>query len=102
MAKIADKKIWWASVRDAVSYNVRLIPDGTAFSYEHEPDTGLDHTPDQPEHEVNLAGVKLAEGVYDIFITSVDRGGNESDPLALEDAVLDFTPPAAPSAGGFR
>lgn len=101
MAKIASKVLFWASVSDADSYNVRVLPDGDPFSYDAPPTLSVAHV-GTPEHEADLAGTVLPEGVYDIFITAQDLAGNESDPLEFQDAVLDFTPPAAPSAGGFR
>lgn len=101
MAKIAKKVIWWQSVPDAVAYNIRIIPDGVPFDYGKNPQITVDHT-DVSEHEADLAGLDMPEGVYDVYISAEDAGGNESDPLELADAVLDFVPPAAPSAGGFR
>lgn len=102
MAKIADKIIWWSSVVDAKKYNIRIIEDGTPFSYDVPPVMDVAHNDTLPEHEMNLAGMALAEGVYDIYVTAEDAGENESDPLEFADAVLDFTPPSAPSSGGFR
>ena len=102
MAKIAKKVLFWASVPDADLYNVRIILDGVPFSYQAQPAVVVDNVVGAPEHEVDLAGLSLAEGVYDIFITAQDAAGNESDPLEFQDANLDFTPPAAPSSGGFR
>ena len=102
MAKIASKVLFWASVTDADTYNVRIIPDQTVFSYDHAPDITVAHVSAQVEHEADLAGTTLVEGIYDIYVTAQDLAGNESDPLEFQDAVLDFTPPAAPSSGGFR
>ena len=101
MAKIASKVLFWASVSDAAQYNVRIIPDQTDFSYDHVPDIEVSHVGGL-EHEADLAGTTLTEGIYDIYVTAQDAAGNESDPLEFQDAALDFTPPAAPSAGGFR
>ena len=100
MAKIASKVLFWASVSDAASYNVRIIPFDTAFSYDTAPSVSVADT-GAPEHEADLAGTSLAEGIYDIYVTAQDSAGNESDPLEFQ-ADLDFTPPAAPSSGGFR
>ncbi len=102
MAKIAKRVIWWASVSDAVKYHIRIIPDTNGFDYNFAPNLTIAHDGSLGEHEADLAGLALAEGVYDIFITAEDAGENESDPLELADAVLDFTPPSAPSDGGFR
>lgn len=102
MAKIASKILFWASVTDAVKYNVRIIPDATPFSYDHASDISVSHVSTLAEHEADLSGTTLAEGIYDIYITAEDLAGNESDPLGFQDAALDFTPPPAPSVGGFR
>jgi hypothetical protein len=101
MAKIASKVLFWASVSDAELYNVRIVPDQDPFSYDIPPAVSVSHQ-GTPEHEADLAGTVLPEGVYDIFVTAQDAAGNESDPLEFQDAVLDFTPPAMPSSGGFR
>ena len=101
MAKIASKVVWWESVADAASYGIRIIPDGETFSYDEVAIKVL-ATSEAVEEELDLAGVQLAEGVYDIYVTAIDSAGNESDPLEFADAVLDFTPPSAPSSGGFR
>lgn len=103
MAKIASKVIWWKQVNDAVSYNVRIVKDGTDFSYATKPASVVQQEAGRDgELEVDLAGLEFAEGTYDIYITAQDKRGNESDPFELADAVLDFVPPAAPSDGGFR
>ena len=102
MAKIAKKVLFWGSVNDADKYNVRIIPEGTPFSYSETPAIGAAHAPGQAEHEADLAGIAISEGIYDIYVTAVDIAGNESDPLEFQDAVLDFVPPAAPAFGGFR
>jgi len=101
MAKIASKVLFWASVSDASSYNIRIVPDGTAFDYALPPTLQVVQGTGA-EHEADLAGTSLEEGVYDVYVTAQDSAGNESDPLEFQDAVLDFTPPSAPSFGGFR
>ena len=101
MAKIASKVLFWASVSDAALYNIRIMPDGTPFDYDIPPILVQTHI-GGAEHEADLAGAQLAEGIYDVYVTAQDAAGNESDPLDFQDAVLDFTPPAAPAAGGFR
>ena len=102
MAKIASKVVWWSSVSDAAAYNVRIIPDGTDFSYDFAPDAAQPAIIGQPEQELDLAGLQLAEGVYTVYVTAEDLAGNESDPLVLAASALDFTPPSAPTSGGFR
>lgn len=104
MAKIASKIIWWANVSDADEFAIRVIADGVDFGYDHVPNIVVDNTNNLAleEIEADLGGLSLEEGIYDIYITAVDIAGNESDPFMLADAVLDFTPPSAPSVGGFR
>ena len=102
MAKIASKVLWFGAVQDAAFYNVRVVPDGQPFSYADTPKVRAPHDSSLSEIDVDLAGLSLAEGVYDIYVTAEDTAGNESDPLPFADAVLDFTPPSAPAAGGFR
>jgi hypothetical protein len=100
MAKIAKKVMWWAAVSDAASYNIRIIPDGNPFDYTASA-IGVPSSI-KTEEEFDLAGTALAEGIYDIYVSAVDAAGNESDPLDYADIQLDFTPPSAPSSGGFR
>jgi hypothetical protein len=102
MAKIAKKVLFWGSVNDAGRYKVRVIPNGVPFSYAATPVAEATHVVGQAEHEADLAGLSIPEGVYDIYVTAEDSAGNESDPLEFQDAQLDFTPPAAPAFGGFR
>ena len=107
MARIASKVLWWSAVPDATHYSVRLIPsteDGVdPFDYAVEPQLTVPQPmPPSPEIEADLANIALEEGTYDIYVTARDPAGNESDPLAFADSVLDFVPPAAPAQGGFR
>lgn len=102
MAKIASKILFWAAVSDAAKYNVRIVPDQTVFDYDLVPAVVVDHVDGEAEFEADLKGTPLAEGIYDIYVTAQDAAGNESDPLGFQDANLDFTPPGAPSSGGFR
>ena len=102
MAKVASKKMWWDTVADAASYPIRFFPQGATFSYDQAAALDPAQVTGQPQQEVDLHGVQLAEGVYDVYITAKDAAGNESDPLELAGSVLDFTPPSAPTSGGFR
>ncbi len=108
MAIIASKVLWWESVQDASSYTIRIVPDGqVAGDNSNLADFNGDSVPATPGAEVEvdireLSSVPIVEGTYDLFISAVDEAGNESDPLVIGDAVLDFQPPAAPASGGFR
>ena len=107
MANIASKVLWWEAVQDADSYKVRIVPDGQVASdnsnlYDFAGDN-VDATPGEVEVDLrDLSTVPVSEGTYDLFITALDEAGNESDPLVIADAILDFKPPAAPARGGFR
>lgn len=109
MAIIASKVLWWNRVDEASTYRIRIAPDNAVlddtsnlsdFNYDvvDQPDTEVEVEVDVRE----LSVVPIVEGTYDLFITAVDEAGNESDPLLIADALLDFQPPAAPTSGGFR
>lgn len=108
MANIASKILWWESVQDAAEYIVRIVPDGQVANdnsnlYGFDGDTVAASTGPEVEIDIReLSSVPIIEGTYDLFITAVDEAGNESDPLVIADAILDFQPPAAPARGGFR
>lgn len=110
MARILPMIVWWESVQDAYAYPIRLVPDGQPFDKDAPIDALVFHDPDLAEHEFDLSQLDIPEGKYDIYITASDNkreatkeAGNETDPLELADAVLDFTPPSGPpAAGGFR
>ena len=105
MAKLAKKVIWWTDVVDAAKYAIRIVTAGTAFDYATapiaEPAEGAVGT-DQ-EFDLSTVAAQLPKGSYDIYVTALDVAGNESDPFTLAAAAaLNFTAPAAPTAGGFR
>lgn len=108
MAIIASKILWWARVDNASTYRVRIVNANAVAD-------DLSNLVDFPYHvqtqkadleiEVDVRTLSVApvnEGIYDVFISAVDEAGNESDPLHIADALLDFQPPAAPKSGGFR
>lgn len=113
MAIIASKVLWWNAVEGADQYRVRIVQAGEVrednsnlgdFGYTAFNGAGAAN-PDSNEVEIDLANLKnvdVTEGTYDVFITAADEAGNESDPLVIADAYLDFQPPAAPTNGGFR
>lgn len=108
MAIIASKVLWWSNVQGASTYRVRIVPDGlVAEDYSNIAEFNYDIIPQSNSAEIevdlrDLSSVPIKEGTYDLFITAVDEAGNESDPLVIADALLDFQPPAAPVSGGFR
>ena len=110
MAIIASKVLWWAMVSDASTYRVRITADGAVtpdganlkdFPYDVITPSG-DSLAEIEFDIANVSSVVISEGIYDVFISAVDEAGNESDPLLIADALLDFQPPAAPSNGGWR
>lgn len=48
---------------------------------------------------VNVPKAAGLEGNFDVDITSVDSSGNESDPLEIDNANFDLSPPDAPTDG---
>ena len=91
---------------DVVSYNVRIVPTGTAFGYDI-PAANIAHTVDasNPSAPVSVklsdvvGSASLAAGNYDVFVTAVNVDGNESDPLAISNVPFDLVAPAAPTNG---
>lgn len=112
MAIIASKVLWWKAVEGADQYRVRIVQDGEVTEdnsnlgdYGYDVVDASAVNPDSNEVEIDLGTLKnvvVTEGTYDVFITAADEAGNESDPLVIADAYLDFQPPAAPTNGGFR
>lgn len=103
MPKIAPKIMYWDGNDVATQYHVRIIPNGTEFSYDRQVDVNVPNDTNEARHRLDLSTLGLLdEGVYDIYVTSGDAAGNESDPLDLPDVVLDFTPPPAPFAIGWE
>lgn len=108
MAKIATRILFFApSISpDAIGHFVRVLPQGVDFTYSAPKALVPESSPMVDGNvEVDLASLSVApteEGVYSIFITAADGAGNESSPFEIEDAVIDFNPPAAPTGGGLR
>lgn len=88
---------------DVIANRVRILPDDVEFSY------GAAHAQvpapvpsGDGRSRIDLAQLPNAqglEGVHDVYITAVDGRGNESDPLLIDDALFDFSAPAAPTDG---
>jgi predicted phage tail protein len=105
MAKLAKKVIWWSDVVDAAKYAIRVVTSGSAFDYATTPIAELVEGTVGADQEFDLSTVaaSLTKGSYDIYVTALDVAGNESDPFTLAvSTALNFTAPAAPTAGGFR
>lgn len=86
-----------------VANRVRIVPDDVPFSY----GAAFDEVPapvpsGDGRSRIDLAQLPTAqglEGTYDVYITGRDARGNESDPLAIDDALFDFSAPGAPTDG---
>lgn len=108
MPKLATRILFFtpSTSEDTAEHRVRIIRDGEEFSYDDDYAAIKGVTPaSNGDIEVELASLSVAPtkgGTYDIYITAADNAGNESDPLLVNDAVLDFDPPLAPVAGGVR
>lgn len=96
MAKLAPNKVGWnrSSATDVVGYRLRAkVAPGT-----------IDY-PDPPIDVGNVDNVDFAtmpqfagvDGTYNLGVTAVDDGGNESDIARLDNFPLDLVPPDAPT-----
>lgn len=88
---------------DVAEHRVRILKDGTAFGY-NQPFASIPANTPQEGGKFSVDIAKLtnapkSEGVYDVFVTAVDKAGNESDPLEISNASFDFNPPEAPTEG---
>ncbi len=84
-----------ANTTDIKGFKVYVVADGTAFAYTL-PSTDVPLVAGTPTYELDLATKVTADGKYDVYVTSYDAAGNESDASVLEDTVIDFTAPAKP------
>ena len=101
MSNVISKQIYWEAVdaADLAGYRVYAAPAGTPFSYSlpfiFTDKLAIDAFLAFP------AGTFALETDYSIWVTALDLGGNESDPLVLSGR-FDFIPPPAPASGGIR
>lgn len=111
MSIIASKILFWAVVSDASTYRIRVtdqnavandFSDLGTFPFDEVTAVDPNANTEQEFDIAEMISTVISDGTYDIFISAVDEAGNESDPLFLEDNVLDFQPPLAPTSGGFR
>jgi DNA-binding NarL/FixJ family response regulator len=105
---VLKRRIWWASVPEASSYEVYVSRDRTLL----EPDHFLWKTTPGIISKQVIGKTELIlpddwpefpkdPGTYHIGITSRDDLGNQSDPFLLSGAFKFFAPPA-PSRGGIE
>lgn len=95
---------------DVVGYRIRVMPrdadiqtmvdDGSFYEYPYSDIGGA--VDDDGLVRADLSDLQVmptTSGVVDLATTAVDRFGNESPPMIIDDAELDFEPPLAPGAG---
>lgn len=106
---IIKKKIaYWGRVEGAVAYHVRVTDVGVIADTKDlefvKPQRieQVDVSVPQIEFDIGSMDVPVVEGLHDVFISSVDKFGNEPDPLEFRGAEFDFTPPPPVTVGGFR
>lgn len=102
MAKVLKKRIWWSPVpgSDVVGYRVYVAPTPQTHNYSgpYVEVVGADKA-EIVAPDGFPAGTFTEDADYNVWITTLDDVGNESDPLALS-GHLDFIPPSAPAQGG--
>ena len=103
MAKIVKRRIWWNAVDavDLAGYRIYIDQGADSFSYSLPFIQVAHNVTEVVAPDAFPAGTFAAEIDYNVWITALDLGGNESDPLALS-GYFDFIPPPAPSAGGIE
>jgi hypothetical protein len=92
-----------STATDVVSNRVRIRPAGTPGAY----DTPFQDVPKPAAAAdgytyIPLSAITAAaglEGKYDVHVTSLDKSGNESNFLEIDNQVFDLSPPDAPSDG---
>ena len=109
MAIIKKKIAWWNNVGFASQYHVRIVPTGSVVDPTDQEEMEVipfvvvaQNELDQIESNIAELGLDIEDGLYDVFVSAADQRENESNPLEFREVVLDFTPPPAPTVGGFR
>jgi len=94
VAKLAPNVIAWnkSSSTDVVGYRVRL--SASVVDYTDPPIDVGDVAHLDFAQVPSMAGV---DGVFNVGVTAVDDGGNESDFARLDAFPLDLVPPDAPT-----
>jgi len=99
---VQSKRIWWEAVAasDLVGYKVYWAKAPADFSYDLPNVKEVSKETTEIIVPVDLPAEQFEQDVnYNIWVTSVDDQGNESDPLLLV-GQFDFTPPPKPATGG--
>jgi hypothetical protein len=96
MAKLASNKVGWnrSSATDVVGYRLRIKEAPGSVDYA-DPAVDVGNV-DQFDFATSpgFAGV---DSVFNLGVTAVDDGGNESDISRLDAFPLDLVPPDAPT-----
>jgi len=102
MAKIVTRTVKWDAVPPEVQvtgYRVYVAKAGVPHSYDlPHADVAANLTQLVLPCEQLPQSLFVPDGDYSVWITTLEQGGNESDPLALSGR-FDFTPPPAPTNG---
>jgi len=105
MAQIHDQRIKFKQSvsADVTGNRVRIRPANTPFEADEPFQDFGKPTPEADGFSyIKLSDVNDAkgkEGKYDVHVTALDGVGNESDPLEIDNATFDLSPPEAPTAG---
>lgn len=97
MAKIKSKVLSFeaSASPDVVGYKMYVSPQGQGLDYDSEVvDLGNSTSVDLG----TVPALISKDGTFDIGITAVDDGGNESDMSIIGGVPLDFVPPTPPGA----
>lgn len=99
MSKLASNKVGWnrSSADDVVGYRLRMAPVPSEVTYDTPSFDVGDVTEFDFSTDTDFDGF---DGVFNLGLTAVDDGGNESDITKLDNYPLDLVPPDAP--GNFR
>ena len=96
MAKLASNKVGWnrSSATDVVGYRLRAKEAPGTVDYADPPiDVGNVDSFDF----ASAPAFANFDGVYNLAVSAVDDGGNESDLSRLDSYPLDLVPPDAPA-----
>jgi hypothetical protein len=92
-----------ATAADVVSNRVRIRPANTAPLYDAPFQDLPKPTPSADGYTyiplITITAAKGLEGKYDVHVTALDKAGNESNFLEIDNQTFDLSPPDAPTDG---